>query len=79
MSQLHIISHMSTNLNEDECTLFERIMAKKGDEYTAWLWYEWYFQYKNDKNNTIRPDFHERMIKAINSNIKRIHRVINQK
>lgn len=61
---MYSVSHISSELTESECEIFIKAVSTKGLEATGVIWLTWWFDYKNDSQNTIREDLKSRMIEA---------------
>lgn len=72
-------SHISKCITEDECNMFIKAVSLQGVEAIGSQWLEWWFEYKNDPSNNIRPDLKEKMIDAAERNSFRIASAILKK
>ena len=72
------ISHIQSPLSNDDYNLFMKAVSTKGSEATAYLWVQWYFDFKNDpKNLTEEQSFS--MAEAVQKNAKRIYGIKPQR
>ena len=69
---MQIISHISSELSNWEAELFIKAVSTKGLEAIGAIWLTWWFDYKNDPKNTIRPDLKSRMVEVAEQHSGRI-------
>ncbi|MGV2452421.1 UNVERIFIED_CONTAM: hypothetical protein POZ17_19615 [Ralstonia mannitolilytica] len=72
-------SHISKCITEDECNMFIKAVSSQGVEAIGSQWLDWWFDYKNDPSNIIRPWLKEKMIDAAEKNSFRIANVLRKK
>lgn len=75
---INYISHIQSPLTEQDCNLFIEALSKKGNEATAFVWINWYFDFKKDPKNEISTDFHEKITEAVEKNKIRIFNAIRK-
>ena len=68
------ISHIQSPLSNDDYNLFMKAVSTEGSEATAYLWFHWYFDFKNvPKNLTEEQSFS--MAEAVQKNAERIYKL----
>lgn len=72
------INHIQSPLTEQDTNLFIKAVTTKGNEETAYLWIQWWFDFKNDKNNEFTEEQQQKIINAIEQNKLRIFKAIKK-
>lgn len=73
---MNYIAHIQSPLTKQDCNLFIKALETKGNEATAYIWIQWYFDFKNNPQNIITEVQKERMAEAIEQNKLRIFKAI---
>lgn len=73
---VHYISHIQSPLSKQDFDLFIRALTTKGEEATAFIWIQWWFDFKKQNEGRIKAEYLNEIAEAIDKNSPRIFKQV---